>query len=41
MCVGDDEEGDFDDDETSCVSTGCTLNDDKIPTKHFGEYFKK
>ncbi len=40
-CDGDEGEGDFDDDETSCVSSNCTLNDDKTPKKNIDKYLKK
>jgi hypothetical protein len=41
VCDGDDKEGDFDDDETSCVSSGCIFNDNKTPKKNFGEYLEE
>jgi hypothetical protein len=33
VCDGDDKEGDFDDDETSCVYSGCIFSADKTPKK--------
>lgn len=41
VCDGDDKEGDLNDDETSCVYSGCEINDDKTPEKNFGECLKK